>query len=665
MSVELATAYITLVPSGKGIKGALEKELNVESIAKSEGAKASKGFSSAFDSIKANAGPIALAAAGAFVTFGVKAVAAFKDVALEAGRFANVTGLAVDDASRWIAVGDDIGVSSQTMETAFGKMNVEIGKGGAALRDFGIEVVKAKDGTVDANATFLNAIDVIKGIDDPTKKAAAGQAAFGRGWKEMAELIEMGSVDVVKAMGEVSDAQVVDAGELQKAKDLRASLDTLGDSVKDVAIDIGEQLTPAIIIVADMLSTLAPIVGDVAGFVGDAFVAMVDAAYDFGSGIADVVDALPFVDMADTIGPTLYEWEKLERATGELVAEFSKGEPTMDEFRTAMQESGHSVEEVSLATIEYRKQLDAASAATEGSTTFLDKWVDAGVAAAEEALVLDGVQAGLASAFEATRAANEELVQSMLDAIPKAFNYEKAVLALDSSYAAYEVQLLETMATQSDATVSDRDKEQAVRDLRTAELDNATAVADTAAAYATEMGAVDGSRQSIDLQIESLQAAQDKYPELREEIQTFIDKLYAIPTDITSNVAVVADQGAFNAINTALLNLGRDVYVNVRPRLGGVVNSMAGRFVPGGSNLLTSAGELSGSRGDEAILPLGDPARLRELLGNSRIGPRVFDALGVSGGSGGGGDSVTINHIGQTVTPGTVSAALAMARMGR
>src|SRR5690606_7200984 len=116
----------------------------------------------------------------------------------------DATGLAVEDASRWIEVAGDIGVESSVLEKAFGKLNREIGNGSTELEKYGIGVVRAKDGTVDMNATVLAAIDTIKKIEDPTKRAAAGQAAFGRGWQEMAELINMGAEDIAANLAAVS-----------------------------------------------------------------------------------------------------------------------------------------------------------------------------------------------------------------------------------------------------------------------------------------------------------------------------------------------------------------------------------------------------------------------------------------------------------------------------
>ena len=80
------------------------------SIAEADGAagKMKAGFAGASGAIQANAGALAMSAGTALIAFGVKAVGAFTETALAAGKFSDATGIAVDDASRWMEVGGDV-----------------------------------------------------------------------------------------------------------------------------------------------------------------------------------------------------------------------------------------------------------------------------------------------------------------------------------------------------------------------------------------------------------------------------------------------------------------------------------------------------------------------------------------------------------------------------
>lgn len=198
------------------------------------------------DALKANLGAAALGAGTALVAFGVKAVGAFTETALAAGKFSDATGIAVDDASRWMEVGGDVGVGADAIQGAIQKMNKALADGKPAFEQYGVEVVKTADGVVDANATFQNALTTIGAIVDPTKRAQAAQQVFGKSYAEVAELMNMSATELEAALKGVSDSKVIDQKELAKAREFRAAMDTLRDSVEDVALKVGERLTPLI-----------------------------------------------------------------------------------------------------------------------------------------------------------------------------------------------------------------------------------------------------------------------------------------------------------------------------------------------------------------------------------------------------------------------------------
>jgi hypothetical protein len=230
-------------------------------LANTEGAlgKMKVTGSAAFETIKGNAANFAMAAGAALVGFAAKAVGEFQKLALEAGKFADATGLAVEDASRWIEVAGDVGIGADQIQAAILKMNREIANGG--LDEFANDVVRAKDGTVDASATFENLVTKIGAIKDPTDRAAAAQKAFGKGFASIAELMEMDAVQLRAALEGVSDAKIIDEGELAKARDFREAMDNLRDKTEDLALTLGESLVPALTDVAEIAATVGDALG--------------------------------------------------------------------------------------------------------------------------------------------------------------------------------------------------------------------------------------------------------------------------------------------------------------------------------------------------------------------------------------------------------------------
>lgn len=240
------------------------------------------GTSGAMDFVKANAAAFSVAAGSALVGFGAKAVLAFQGSALEAGKFSDATGLAVEDASRWIEVGGDVGVSAEAMQGAFQKLNKSIADG--KLDEFSSQIARAKDGTVDANATFINIATTIGKIADPTERAQAAQTAFGKSYGEIAELMEMDAKDLTKALGDVSDAKVIDESEVAKAKKLREQLDTLKDTGEDLFLTLGEALIPVVIELGDKVVAVAEPIADLIGWLGEAGDAAKESGEDAEGG---------------------------------------------------------------------------------------------------------------------------------------------------------------------------------------------------------------------------------------------------------------------------------------------------------------------------------------------------------------------------------------------
>jgi len=233
----------------RGIKAAEAAFMNFrKEVGNAQGTmgKFKAGSKAVFDGIQANAATFATAAAGAFVTFAAQGVTAFQDLALGADKFAGATGLAVEEASRLMEVAGDLGIEAGTIETNIGKMNQNLGKSPDLFEELGVQVEYAKDGTVDANETFLNVIDRLNKIKDPATKARVATQLLGKGWRDMSQLIDMGADDLRKSLATVSDAKVISPEEAERAKKFRDNMDNLKDTVEDLSLQIGEVLVPAI-----------------------------------------------------------------------------------------------------------------------------------------------------------------------------------------------------------------------------------------------------------------------------------------------------------------------------------------------------------------------------------------------------------------------------------
>jgi len=228
--------------SDKGLKSAKAAFANFKTdVSNATGAmgKFKAGSNAALSAVKANAGNFAMAAGAAITTFAVDAIKQFQDLALGAGKFADATGLSVEQASRFIEVGGDIGIEAGTIESAIGKMNKALGATPELFKELGVDVVRTDSGLVDVNATFLAVVDRLNEIKDPAKRATTAAQLLGKGWQSMAELINLGSDELQRSLDSVAGAQVISDEELKKAKEFRDTMDQLGDMWSGFVIEAG------------------------------------------------------------------------------------------------------------------------------------------------------------------------------------------------------------------------------------------------------------------------------------------------------------------------------------------------------------------------------------------------------------------------------------------
>jgi methyl-accepting chemotaxis protein len=217
--------------------------------------------SAGLDMIKQNAGLIAAGAGAAIAGFAAKAVGDFQSVALATGEFRDATGLAAEEASRFIEVGKDLGIPVETLQGALNRLNRAAADTPGAFDEIGAAIQRNRDGTVDVNETFLATIDALNGIPDPAQRAARAQELFGRGWQQIAELIGMGAEEVRAALDSVEAGKLKTDDDVAQARQFRDQLDELRGVVESVTQSVGEGLVP-------VLSDLVGIMQSVGGVVG-------------------------------------------------------------------------------------------------------------------------------------------------------------------------------------------------------------------------------------------------------------------------------------------------------------------------------------------------------------------------------------------------------------
>lgn len=355
------------------------------------------GSKVAFDAVKANASTFAIAAGAAVAKFAIEAIGQFQDLALEAGKFADATGLAVEDASRVIEVAGDLGIPVDKLEGAIGRLNRTIGADPDKVRDLGVDMVYLNDGSLDVNETFLNTIDRIKKIKDPAEKAKVAAQLLGKGWQDMAELIELGADDLRASLDSVDDSKIIDREEVDKARNYRAAMDNLRDSFEKVAINLGERLIPKVAELLELLAKLPELLRGSGGVVEDVF-----STEDLAMlGDETAIARLEFERLADMYGG-YYQ----SRAQGAKDDTYKLEQQMLD------------LEEATTAT-------DAAFEALKGELK-----LEGAVLDAKE--MLQQLQDKAVEAFKGADGALSEYEQSLIDAQLKVLNLAEMIALTDS-----------------------------------------------------------------------------------------------------------------------------------------------------------------------------------------------------------------------------------------
>lgn len=318
----------------KGIKDAKIAFQNFKtSVSNAEGVmgKFKAGSTAALDYVKENAAAFSFAAGSAIAKFGWEALNTFQDLALEAGKFSAATGLAVEDASRWLEVAGDLGIDAGNIETAIGKMNKELGANPGLMKNLGDNIKYTKDNTVDVNSTFLNLIQHLKDIKDPTERAKEGARLFGKSWQSIAGLIDQGADKILARLNEVSNAKIISQSELDKARQMRDFLDGVKDKGEDLVLTVGGGLVDSMsrwervgkLAAVENSTGLQKYALQVAAFAVDwakldfgafdqtqvSFANIVNQALDLKSAIQD--DTTQADKMAEAVAQVDEEWKRL------------------------------------------------------------------------------------------------------------------------------------------------------------------------------------------------------------------------------------------------------------------------------------------------------------------------------------------------------------------
>lgn len=189
----------------------------------------------------------AAVAGGALVAFAADGVSALVDLADQVRDFQRASGASAEDSSRFVAVLDDLGISSEAGSSAIFKLGREIAGGAPKLRQYGIEVERNADGTANFTKTLLNVADAYAyaKAPDQASKTAIAFAAFGKQAQGLLPLLEKGRVGLREFFeGAEQHGQLLSQEDLDDTRELELAIDDLQDAMQGLQFIGAKALVP-------------------------------------------------------------------------------------------------------------------------------------------------------------------------------------------------------------------------------------------------------------------------------------------------------------------------------------------------------------------------------------------------------------------------------------
>lgn len=543
---------------------------------------------------------------GALAAFVAKGIGDFKDLGIEVGKLHDTTGIAYEDASRLIEVFGDLGISAEDVQGSISKMEKKLGANQAAFQKYGVTVQHTKDGQVDANATFLNAIDALNAMEDPNKRAAAGADIFGKSWGNMAEVIAQNGDQLRTNLAAVSDAKIFDEKKVNDARDLREAFDTVKDAGEDLFLTIGKSLAP---VIAKLAPTLAKVV-DAAGPLVDAL----------GEALGPVLETVG--EIIDGLMPVIQGLAKALAGVGKAIAwaldsKIHDGVASVAERFDALQKSA---EATGLTADEFKKRFDEAAGqiVRTGDTT---KDLNAALDVLEGNMgAVDTATLNAQNTTQGYSYALQDVQKSTEDAqaATEAYKRNNASMVTDVTR---DLTRIQHKWEEIQGTLSD---DQAWLDLQD-QFDNVKQKAQEAWDAAAS-GAEDAETKGRDYQ-----RALDQ---LKSDVIDYGTKVLGLPDEQLTKIYAAVNPQSLDEAEALLANLTRNRNANIFIQ----AHSGAGYNDTGGPSFDT---------GGIVKAPLGAPVRATVHGGEMVLTPEQQKAIGTGGG---GGMTVVVNVAGHVIT---------------
>lgn len=225
-NIELARAYVTIVPSMQGAQETIADELTGIDFS-SQGSAGGEDFGSGFAAALAGAGSIALSIGSQIASGLAEGATALANFTAQGGAYADEvltmstnTHIATEDLQAYMYAAELVDVSTSTLTSSMARnvrsMNSASDGTGAvaeAYAQLGVAVTDADGNLRDSQTVYWELIDALGSVDDYTQRDALSMQIFGRSAQDLNSLIAVGSEGMQTYAQQARDAGAILDGE--------------------------------------------------------------------------------------------------------------------------------------------------------------------------------------------------------------------------------------------------------------------------------------------------------------------------------------------------------------------------------------------------------------------------------------------------------------------
>lgn len=179
-------------------------------------------------------------------------------------QLADITGLSAERLQELQYVGAKVDVELETMTGSQSKLikAMVAAQGGAktqsdAFKTLGVSVTDSNGNLRDSNVVFMEAIDALGKMSNPTEQSALALKLFGRGAMELNPLIKAGSTEIANLTEEARKSGAVISGESMGA------IDKFGDSTAAMKLQLTGVISQAFVPLMPQLQKMSDKLADI------------------------------------------------------------------------------------------------------------------------------------------------------------------------------------------------------------------------------------------------------------------------------------------------------------------------------------------------------------------------------------------------------------------